>query len=140
MFFSASDIAANRRGFAARLRADHYTRPAVPPVPARRGGQAPPPVQGTAAAPAAGKDGKGVKVTWRASQGAASYAVYRAEGARPGCAPVDPRRLIADVRGGGIIDPTAKPGRSYTYSVTALDRLHHESPPGRGATATAPEG
>ncbi|MEV4005521.1 family 10 glycosylhydrolase [Actinomadura sp. NPDC049753] len=146
VFFSASDIAANRRGSAARIRADHYTRPAVPPVPARRGGQAPPPVQGTTAAPATGKDGKdgkgvkGVKVTWRASQGAASYAVYRVEGAKPGCAPVDPRRLIADVRGGGIIDPTAKPGRSYTYSVTALDRLHHESRPGRGATATAPEG
>ncbi|WP_396454783.1 family 10 glycosylhydrolase [Actinomadura sp.] len=157
VFFSASDIAADRRGFASRLRDDHYSRPAIPP-PARahrkdadtgadkgdgkadgkaadKGG-APPPVHGTAAVP----DGKGVKVTWRPSRGAASYAVYRVDGTAPGCAPVDPERLIADVRGGGIVDPAARPGRAYTYYVTALDRLHNESPPGRGATVTAPKG
>ncbi|TDD59837.1 hypothetical protein E1293_46175, partial [Actinomadura darangshiensis] len=39
VFFSASDIAANRRGFAERLRDDHYGRPAIQPVPARRGGR-----------------------------------------------------------------------------------------------------
>ncbi|WP_021599214.1 glycoside hydrolase family 10 protein [Actinomadura welshii] len=138
VFFSARDVAANRRGFAARLRDDHYGRPALRPVPARRGGAAPPPVQDTKAAPAG--DGKGVKVTWRPSKGATSYAVYRVEGERPGCAPVDARRLIADVRGGGIVDPGAKKGRVYTYYVTAQDRLHHQSAPGRGATVTAPEG
>ncbi|MEU8341600.1 family 10 glycosylhydrolase [Spirillospora sp. NPDC048832] len=152
VFFSASDIAANRRGFAARLRDDHYARPAVPPLSPRAGtgdgggktgtggGQkapaAPPPVRGTAAAP----DRKGVRVTWQPSDGAASYAVYRVEGTRPGCAPVDPRTLVAAVRGGGIVDPAAEPGRAYTYYVTALDRLHRESAPGRGATATAPKG
>ncbi len=93
-------------------------------------------MHGTAAVP----DGKGVRVTWRPSKGAASYAVYRVDGTGPGCAPVDPGKLIADVRGGGIIDPSAKPGRSYTYYVTALDRLHHESAPGRGATVNAPKG
>ncbi|NKZ08462.1 glycoside hydrolase family 10 protein [Actinomadura latina] len=141
VFFSASDIAANRRGFAARLRDDHYTRPAIlPAVAANDGGEggdaAPPPVHGTSAVPGA----KGVKVTWRPSKGAASYGVYRVDGAGPGCAPADPERLIADVRGGGIIDPSAEPGRAYTYYVTALDRLHHESAPGRGATVTAPKG
>ncbi|TDD63538.1 glycoside hydrolase family 10 protein [Actinomadura rubrisoli] len=136
VFFSAADIAADRRGFASRLRADHYSRPAVPPPVQGRGGQAPPAVQDLKARP----DGKGVRVDWRPSQGAASYAVYRVDGKRAGCAPVDPTRLVADVRGGGILDPSAKPGRSYTYYVTALDRLHHESPPGRGATVTAPEG
>ncbi|MGW5415964.1 family 10 glycosylhydrolase [Actinomadura geliboluensis] len=152
VFFSASDIAANRRGFAARLRDDHYARPAIPP-PARTGTgdgggktgadgggkdteAAPPPVRGTAAAP----DRKGVRVTWQPADGAASYAVYRVEGTRPGCAPVDPRTLIAAVRGGGIVDPGAEPGRAYTYYVTALDRLHRESAPGRGATATAAKG
>jgi uncharacterized lipoprotein YddW (UPF0748 family) len=152
VFFSASDIAANRRGFAARLRDDHYTRPAILPAvdeAAKDGGKgggrgqdgnaAPPPVHGTAAVPA-GKGVKGVKVTWRPSAGAVSYAVYRVDGTGPGCAPVDPERLIADVRGGGILDPAAKPGRAYTYYVTALDRLHHESAPGRGATVTAPKG
>ncbi|WP_242608899.1 glycoside hydrolase family 10 protein [Actinomadura formosensis] len=135
VFFSASDIAANRRGFAARLRGDHYSRPALRPVAGS--GTAPPPVHGTTAAPAAGK---GVRVGWRPSQGATSYAVYRADGTRPGCAPVDPRDLIAGIRGGGIIDPTAKPGRTYTYYVTALDRLHHESAPARGAAVTVPKG
>ncbi|TDD26027.1 hypothetical protein E1287_36805 [Actinomadura sp. KC06] len=137
VYFSASDIVSNRRGFAARLREDHYPRPAIPPIPAGRGGKAPPPVQDTAAVPAGGK---GVKVTWRPSQGATSYAVYRVDGKRPGCAPVDPERLIANVRGGGIVDPGAKPGRTYTYYVTALDRLHHQSAPGRGATVTSPQG
>ncbi|NVI86471.1 family 10 glycosylhydrolase, partial [Actinomadura sp. BRA 177] len=143
VFFSASDIAGNRRGFAARLREDHYSRPAIPPAVAghgenggKDGDAASPPVHGTAAVP----DGKGVRVTWRPSKGAASYAVYRVDGTGPGCAPVDPGKLIADVRGGGIIDPSAKPGRSYTYYVTALDRLHHESAPGRGATVNAPKG
>ncbi len=136
VFFSASDIVSDRRGFADRLRRDHYGTPAIPP-PARDGaGTTPPPVQDVDAR----ADGKGVRVQWRPSQGAASYAVYRVDGERPGCAPVDPSRLVADVRGGGIIDPSAKPGRSYTYYVTALDRLHHESRPARGATVTAPGG
>lgn len=141
VFFSASDIAANRRGFAARIRADHYTRPALRPVADGRGGAAPPAVQDTSAAPAgAGQGAKGVKVTWRAAEGATSYAVYRVDGKRPACAPVRPADLIADVRGGGIVDPSARPGRTYTYYVTALDRLHHQSGPARGATATAPQG
>ncbi|MQY08985.1 glycoside hydrolase family 10 protein [Actinomadura macrotermitis] len=131
VFFSAADLAANRRGFAAKLRADHYGRPALPP--AAPGGQAPPAARQVTAAPAA----KGVKVTWQPSQGAASYAVYRADGRRPACAPVDPATLVASVRGGGIIDPTAAPGKTYTYYVTAVDRLHHESPPARAATVTA---
>lgn len=143
VYFSASDIAANRRGFAARLRDDHYNRPAILPAvdeagsgKGKGGNAAPPPVHGTAAVPA----DKGVKVTWQPSEGASSYAVYRVDGTGPGCAPVDPGRLIADVRGGGIIDPSAKPGRAYTYYVTALNRLHHESAPARGATVTAPKG
>ncbi|TYK44958.1 glycoside hydrolase family 10 protein [Actinomadura decatromicini] len=150
VFFSASDIAANRRGFAARIRADHYARPALRPVVEGRGGAAPPAVQNTSAAPADGGQGgdgvkdvkavKGLKVTWRASEGAASYAVYRVDGKGPACAAVRPADLIADVRGGGIVDPSAKPGRTYTYYVTALDRLGHQSGPARGATATAPQG
>ncbi|MFF0517709.1 glycoside hydrolase family 10 protein [Actinomadura nitritigenes] len=136
VFFSAADIAANRRGFAARLRDDHYSRPAIPPAVTGRGGHAPPPVQDTRAVP----DGEGIKVQWRPSQDAVSYAVYRADGRTAACAPLGDARLIADVRGGGVIDPSAKPGRAYTYYVTALDRLHHESAPARGSTVTAAEG
>ncbi|MFC6937319.1 hypothetical protein ACFQHO_48285 [Actinomadura yumaensis] len=43
VFFSAADLAANRHGFAARVRDDHYPRPAVPPVVQDRGGEAPRP-------------------------------------------------------------------------------------------------
>ncbi|TDE13426.1 hypothetical protein E1289_37290 [Actinomadura sp. 6K520] len=134
VYFSASDLTENRRGFAERLRDDHYRRPALRPAGA--GGDAPQPVRDTAAEP----HDDGVKVTWRASRDAASYAVYRADGKRPGCAPVEAGHLIADVRGGGIIDPAAEPGRTYTYYVTALDRRHHQSAPARGVTVTAPKG
>ncbi|WP_242892811.1 glycoside hydrolase family 10 protein [Actinomadura litoris] len=150
VFFSASDLASDRRGFAARIRRDHYARPAIPPpadpaaAPGGGGGggggagaaKAPPAVQDVQAT----AEGKGVSVRWRPARDATSYAVYRADGRRPACAPVDPARLIADVRADAVIDPTAKPGRAYTYYVTALDRLHHESAPARGATVTAPGG
>ncbi|WP_243717677.1 family 10 glycosylhydrolase [Actinomadura sp. KC345] len=136
VYFSASDIAENRRKFAERLRDDHYRRPALRPAVDGNGGKAPPPVQDTAAEP----HGDGVKVTWRASEGAATYGVYRADGERAGCAPAEPDQLIADVRGGGIIDPSAEPGRTYTYYVTALDRLHHQSAPARAVTVTTPKG
>ncbi|RFS82327.1 hypothetical protein D0T12_26280 [Actinomadura spongiicola] len=157
VFFSASDIAANKRGFADRLRADHYARPAIPPAadhPGRpRDDTAPPPaVRNTTATPLDGvrDSAAGVRVTWRsatatatdadADADAASYAVYRVDGERPGCAPVDPAHLIGHVRGPRLDDPTARPGRTYTYYVTALNSLHHQSRPGRGATVTTPQG
>ncbi|WP_030168626.1 glycoside hydrolase family 10 protein [Spirillospora albida] len=133
VFFSASDIAGNRRGFAARLRDDHYARPALPP-PAR-GGAAPEPVRGVSGR----VSGKAVTVRWRPSRDAVAYAVYRTDGAGGGCAAVDPSRLIAVVRGGGIADPSVRAGRTYTYRVTAVGRGQHESAPGRGVTvATRP--
>jgi uncharacterized lipoprotein YddW (UPF0748 family) len=136
VYFSAASLAGNKRGFAARLRKDHYRVPAIPPAVAGRGGKAPTPVQDVKAE-AGGKD---VKVRWRPSKDAKAYAVYRVKGGRPGCASVDPADLIAHVRGGGIIDRGAEPGRTSTYYVTALDRLHHQSAPARGATVTATGG
>ncbi|MBW8482758.1 glycoside hydrolase family 10 protein [Actinomadura parmotrematis] len=149
VYFSAADLAANRRGFATRLQADHYSRPALPPPSGT--GNPPPAVQQVHAEPAAtGGDtdtstGKGVtgnrgaKITWRVSEGATSYAVYRRDGSHPGCTPLEGGRLVASIRGGGIIDPTAAPGKTYTYTVTALDRLHHESAPARAVTVTVPK-
>ncbi|WP_433323302.1 glycoside hydrolase family 10 protein [Spirillospora sp. CA-294931] len=134
VYFSATNLAANKLGFAARLRDDHYSRPAIPPM--GRGGREPAAIQ----ALETGAEAKGVRVQWRPAQGADAYAVYRADGKRPGCAPVDPGTLVATVRGGGIIDPSAKAGKTYTYYVTALDRTHRESPPGRGSTVTAGRG
>ncbi|GAA4154733.1 glycoside hydrolase family 10 protein [Actinomadura keratinilytica] len=141
VYFSASDLVENRHGFAARLRNDHYTTPALPPVaPAAadksKAGDGPAPAHSVRAEATDG----GVRVTWGASEDAAGYAVYRVDGERPGCAGVAPEALLTAVRGGGILDPTAKAGRTYTYYVTAVDRMQRESAPARGATVTARRG
>lgn len=136
VFFSAADVLGDKRGFARRLRADHYGRPAIPPAVQGRGGAAPPPIRSLRVT----SDAKGARVEWQPSKGATAYAVYRVDGKGPSCAPVDPAKLLASVRGGGIVDPSAKQGATYTYYVTALDRLHFESAPGRGATVTVRQG
>jgi uncharacterized lipoprotein YddW (UPF0748 family) len=142
VFFSAHDLVGNRRGFAARLAADHYSRPAlVPAAPRRAVGRPPaPPAEVTAtAAKESGGRGGPVTLRWRTS-GAARYAVYRVEGKRPDCAPVDPRALLTTAAGGAVTDPGVRPGGTYTYYVTALDRASRESAPARGSTITAPRG
>ncbi|GAA1564546.1 family 10 glycosylhydrolase [Actinomadura kijaniata] len=158
VYFSADDLVADRRGFASRLRADHYGRPAIPPLVAGRdraaATPAPAPAHGLTATTAdrEGRTGantaaKGVTIRWNPSPNATSYAVYRTDGARSGCAPVDPATLLTTVRGGqagggqpgGVVDPTAKPGRTYTYTVTALDRLYRESTPTRSIKITVPQ-
>jgi uncharacterized lipoprotein YddW (UPF0748 family) len=135
VYFSARDLVRNKEGFATRLRTDHYQRPAIIPVIPGRGGSAPSPAAGVQAA----AGGRSVKVRWQGSS-ATSYAVYRVAGKGVACARVDPKSLLATLRGTGISDPTVKPGATYTYYVTALDRLHHESPPARGATVVAERG
>ncbi|HEU5160305.1 MAG TPA: family 10 glycosylhydrolase [Streptosporangiaceae bacterium] len=137
VFFSARDLAADRRGFARRLAAGHYARPALVPVAPRRATGRPPapPAKVTATAP----PGKAVTVRWRPS-GAARYAVYRVEGKQPGCARIDPRTLVTTAGGAAVLDRGARPGATYTYYVTALDRAHRESRPARGATITASQG
>ncbi|MCW2900693.1 MAG: hypothetical protein JWO67_2958 [Streptosporangiaceae bacterium] len=135
VFFSAQSLASDKAGFAARLRKDHYSRPAIIPPVRGRGGKAPAPVTDLKAS----GQGRSVRLQWRGS-GATSYAIYRVDGRGAPCAPVDPGRLLATVRGTALVDPTAKPGVSHTYYVTALDRLHFESAPGRGSTITAQRG
>jgi uncharacterized lipoprotein YddW (UPF0748 family) len=136
IFFSARDLAGDRRGIAARIVADHYARPALAPVAARRAAGPPPapPAKVTAAARA-----HAVTVRWRTS-GAARYALYRVDGRRPGCAPVTPGALLATATGGTVTDHSTRAGATYTYYVTALDRVHRESAPARGSTITAPHG
>jgi uncharacterized lipoprotein YddW (UPF0748 family) len=140
VFFSARDLAANRRGFADRVVANHYSRPALIPAARRRATGRPPapPAAATTSVPAAGL-ARPVTVRWRPS-GAARYAVYRVEGKRPGCARVDPRTLLTTAGGPAVIDSSVRPGATYTYYVTALDRTHRESAPARGSTITAPRG
>jgi hypothetical protein len=136
VFFSARDLVANRLGFADRLVADHYARPALVPVAPRRAtGRVPaPPAKVTTAV-----DRGQVTLRWRPS-GAARYAVYRVEGNRPGCARIDPGTLLTTARGAAAVDSAVRPGATYTYYVTALDRTHRESAPARGSTITPPRG
>jgi hypothetical protein len=41
----------------------------------------------------------------------------------------DAEHLLTTVRDRGVLDATARAGRTYTYYVTALDRLSAESEP-----------
>lgn len=141
VYFSAKSVTGNARGFADRLRADHYGRPALIPELPRRRGKAPLPVSAVRAEPAEGK-ARGVRLSWKGSS-AAAYAIYRLDGRAAPCAPVDGRQLLATRPGGGkaeFTDATAQAGRTYTYVVTALDRLHAQSRPSKGVSVTASKG
>ncbi|MCW2944995.1 MAG: hypothetical protein JWR24_1712 [Actinoallomurus sp.] len=132
-FFSATDLVKDRKGFASRLLRDHYGRVAIVPASARPGGRPP-------AAPT-GLEAKDGRLSWKGS-GAAAYAIYRAPAKGPACMAPDGRFLLTVVNGGAqqATDPTARPGRDYTYYVTALDRLHRESTTTRGANMVAQGG
>jgi uncharacterized lipoprotein YddW (UPF0748 family) len=142
VFFSARDLVSDRRGFATRIRADHYSRPALVPVAERRAKAAGPARVAPPAAVAAEFRDKAVTVRWPGT-GAARYAVYRVAGSRyTACAAVGPGSLIALAGGGAttVSDPAVEAGQTYTYYVTALDRVHRESAPARGSTITVTRG
>jgi uncharacterized lipoprotein YddW (UPF0748 family) len=125
--FSAKDVRADRLGGVSQLVAEHYSRPAL--VPAYGPGRAPLfPIVTRASRTADGQ----VTLGWHTLLGpATSYAVYRFDGVTlaGGCDFADASHLIATVRDTKWTDSTAQPGHRYTYYVTALDRLWHESNP-----------
>ncbi|PZG51008.1 glycosyl hydrolase [Spongiactinospora gelatinilytica] len=115
VYFSAKSLLADPLGVFGRLGSEHYTRPALLPLIKDRGGEAPP-------APADLRVSGG-ELTWKPSQGARAYAVYRVAGEPGRCATADATNLVAVVSDGNAI-AAKTPG---TYLVTALDRLHNES-------------
>lgn len=135
--FSAKDVRADRLSGISRMAADHYSRPALVPVMPQLGGVQPAPPMITGAR----RVDAGVELTFQGtSLGAAgeptSFAVYRFEEPQTAgrCGLDDARHLIATVRGVGtgqqtFTDATAVRDKAYIYYVSALDRLHHESPP-----------
>ena len=140
VYFSMKNLVANPLGTSDLLREGPYARPALPPAWPSLGGAAP-------AAPAlasAMRTDDGVEVVWTDPPGSepAYYAVYRTEGdafADP-CDPVAHERLVATVpRGEGaeqrFIDTDVWGFTDFTYVVTALDRLHLQSPPSEPRTA-----
>jgi uncharacterized lipoprotein YddW (UPF0748 family) len=131
VYFSAVSLRSNKLGAVDQLVAEQYSRPALYPVSPLRGGQAPPsPVITTLE-----RWENEVKLILGPTEGSepTSYAVYRFDGgAVPECGLDDATWLLGTVRAGGATeyeDKTVEAGRSYTYVATALDRLHHESPP-----------
>jgi uncharacterized lipoprotein YddW (UPF0748 family) len=120
--FSAKQIRADRLGAVTRYRDAHYGSPALVPVMAHLPAAPPAAPTVTEVHRAAG----GTTLSWRPGGGAAptSWALYRAE---PGAATA---ALVATGRSAGTaVDPTAVPGRAYTYCLTGLDRSFNEGPP-----------
>jgi len=130
VYFSAKDVLADRLGGFSRVAADHYTKPALRPL---SGGTAPALPSLTGASRVSG----GVQLTWTGS--GTSFAVYRITGSGPAdaCAFADASSLVATVRGASsYLDSSAVAGQTYTYYLTALDRLDAESGVSAGRTVT----
>ena len=149
VYFEIATLLADPLGFGARLAGDMYAHPALVPEMPRHPGPAPEPPILAAAGPAPG--GRAVELRWQPPPSGgpvqpAYYAVYRVSGnvTAAACNFADARNLLGTVRadgapGGGMLswrDAVAAPGRTCTYFVTALDRLHHESQPSDGRPAS----
>ncbi|WP_218030923.1 glycoside hydrolase family 10 protein [Dictyobacter aurantiacus] len=143
IFFSMKDLTANPLGFTDRLKNDIYRYPALVPIMPWLGGHAPQPVNLKQASAQA----NGVQLTWYTPlhSNATYYVVYRFDGrvrhnrgdfnnAQYMLATV--HRTAIDTTMQTFTDTSAQAGKTYTYYVTALDRLHHESHPGHGQTIT----
>ncbi|MGH3646774.1 MAG: glycoside hydrolase family 10 protein [Micromonosporaceae bacterium] len=135
--FSAKDLRANRLGAIDLMVAEQHSRPALIPIHARRGGQAPP----SPVITELHRAGDEVSLQLHPTAGGAptAYAVYRFDGAGvPACGFADAGHLLGTVRGDGgtasFEDKRATAGRTFTYAATALDRLHHESAASPGRT------
>jgi uncharacterized lipoprotein YddW (UPF0748 family) len=149
IYFSLKDLLRNPLGFGTRLRRELYRHPALIPLMPWLGGAVPATPSLISAAPLG--RGSGVRLLWQdglAARAPGYYAIYRLNGgpAHSLCALENPRALLATVvhtRGTlqTFVDRTALPGQTYTYYVSALDRLHHESHLSRARTITlAPAG
>ncbi|GIG91939.1 glycosyl hydrolase [Plantactinospora endophytica] len=130
IYYSVKQLLANPLGFADRLRTDFHRYPALVPVNARLGGTPP----GAVRSLAARRVGTGVELTWTAPSGGtapAYYAIYRADAA--GCGIDAARNLLRLQRAGSgtqrFTDTAPPPVGAPGYLVTAVSRLHHESPP-----------
>jgi uncharacterized lipoprotein YddW (UPF0748 family) len=129
IYFSAKDVRADRLGATTLLNNNWYTKPALIPAMPALDSRPPLPVHATRAK----RTASGVQLTWsRTSTDTTSYAVYRRELlGSDHCPDNDARNLLTTLRSTGAtqsyVDPTATPGKTYLYTVTALDRLSNQS-------------
>ncbi|WP_229735807.1 family 10 glycosylhydrolase [Kroppenstedtia guangzhouensis] len=133
VFFAISDLSRNPLGVRDRLATDFFRCPAlVPSAPWLD--QAPPPAP---AIRSVKRIPEGVKIEWTDHSADTVYLVlYRfADGEAENRE--DPRNIRFLIRKKGssssVTDPTASPGKTWTYLLTAVDSLHNESPPSKTA-------
>lgn len=127
MYFSSKWFKDNALGFTDRLKNDLYRYPALIPAMPWIDSETP-----TAPKkPKADHEQDGVKLNWRSTDDETYYAVYRFDGRGAGSVQ-DPSHLLGTLRKTAgktqfFVDHTAAEGQTYTYVVTAVDRLHNES-------------
>lgn len=127
--FTARDVRADRLGAVTRLTTDHYSHPALLPAAPQLGGTAPAVPTITAGTHGAG----GNTITWQSTGSPRAFAIYRTAGtaAPGGCTFADATNLIATLGRTGATqsytDAAALGGQTYSYHVSALDRLHNQS-------------
>jgi uncharacterized lipoprotein YddW (UPF0748 family) len=136
--FSAKDVKANRIGATDLVRAQYYSKPAIIPELVRVPAQ---PMRSPVIT-RLDREEDGVRLNWLVPADGAgdtpeklSFAVYRVDGLHPlpdECELADAAQLLGTVRATSFLDPTAVTGQRYTYYVTSLDRVWHESKPGIG--------
>jgi len=137
MFFSTKSLLNNPLGFTDRLKNDIYRYPALVPVMPWLDQVAPAVPKERRAI----RKASGVEVTWSAGSGeenTAYYVVYRFEGEGTG-SKEEAASIVGTVRKAPgdmqrFVDHTGTEGRTYTYAVTAVDRLHNESALSGGMT------
>ncbi len=121
VYFSATQVRTNPLGAMDRIAKAHYARPALMPLIKGLGGAAP--------AQPSGVRLRAAELSWKSSSGARAYAVYRvASGGVDACSVADARNLVAVVPAASGARQSLPVSGGGTYLVSALDRLHNESP------------
>ncbi|PEE41468.1 glycoside hydrolase family 10 protein [Bacillus pseudomycoides] len=136
--FSLKDINSNPLGIKDRLQKDIYKHPAL--IPPMLWLDHDPPKHPTLKGAIVRDEGIVLGIIDDRNNDSAYYAIYRVNGKNE----VDiqnPENLLTTVRktkpGEIYVDKTAVSGKTYTYVVTALDRLHNESIPSSKTTIQA---
>lgn len=130
VYFSSKSLTSNRMGIADTLSSNYYKYPALPPVMLWLDSIAPNPPQNLLAI----QTENNVLLSWKmpleAKDGDKAYGfvVYRFDEGKP--INIDDAAAIKNIYYGDITsweDTSIEKGKTYTYIVTALDRLKNES-------------
>jgi uncharacterized lipoprotein YddW (UPF0748 family) len=118
--YSASQIRQNKLGAVTRYRDKHYPTPALVPV-MKHLPASPPGAPALVASHRRGHGAVGFDSRSGAGAAAASWALYRVDGAAA--------KLVATGRAGSpVTDPSAAAGRTAVYCLSGLDRSGNEGP------------